>query len=154
MKEQDLDQILMLEAKSFPTPWTRRMFLFELFAPHSFSLVAGAGSHTNGDVVGYAIFRVVYGEVHIFNLATHPAFRRRGVAQSLLHHVIDLAYTRGGIIFFLEVRAGNEAAVNLYKKMGFSLCSVRRRYYVDTGEDALIMRLFYGGRVYERCVNE
>ena len=130
------------------------MFLYELHAPHSFSLVAAIDPHADSDIIGYIVFRIVYGEVHIFNLATHPAFRRRGAAQSLLHHVLNFAYTQGGIIYFLEARARNQAAINLYKKMGFTPWAIRRRYYVDTGEDALIMRLFYGGRLYEHCVNE
>ena len=93
-------------------------------------------------------------EVHILNLATHPAFRRLGIAHSLLLFALDFAYKRGGIAYLLEVRKGNEAALNLYEKVGFAPWRVRKNYYADTGEDALIMRLVCGDRTHETRVDE
>jgi ribosomal-protein-alanine N-acetyltransferase len=93
-------------------------------------------------------------EVRILNLATHPASRRLGIAHSLLQFALDFAYQRGGIVYLLEVRKSNEAAFNLYQKAGFTVWRVQRKYYADTDEDALIMRLFYGDRAYEKKGDE
>ena len=77
-------------------------------------------------------------------------FRKQGIAHALLLFALDFAYNKGGVMYFLEVRRGNQAALNLYRKVGFAAWRVRRNYYADTGEDALIMRLFYGDRIYAR----
>ena len=70
------------------------------------------------------------------------------MAHSLVLFSLDFSYRKGGILCLLEVRKRNRAAVNLYKKMGFAPWSIRRRYYVDTGEDAIVMKLFLGDRIY------
>jgi ribosomal-protein-alanine N-acetyltransferase len=93
-------------------------------------------------------------EVHILNLATHAAYRRLGIAHSLLLFSLDFTYKKGSIVYFLEVRRSNQAAIDLYRKVGFASWRVRRNYYADTGEDALIMRLFYGDRAYEKKGDE
>ena len=148
MREDHLEQVMEIERKSFPTPWTRGMFLHELTSPISFKFVATIPEEKGELVICYIIFWIVKGEVHILNLATRPSFRRLGVARSLLIFSLDFAYRRGGIVYLLEVRKGNQAARNLYQKMGFSSWGIRRKYYTDTGEDAVVMRLFCGDRTY------
>jgi ribosomal-protein-alanine N-acetyltransferase len=154
MRQDHLTQIMEIERASFPTPWTKSMFLQEVTSPHSFLFVATT-SKTRGDVVlCYIIFWMLMEEVHILNVATHPAYRRLGIAHSLLLFSLDFAYRRGGILYFLEVRRGNQAALNLYQKVGFATWRVRKKYYADTREDALIMRLFYGDRTYTQKGDE
>jgi len=149
MRREHLEQVMHIERKSFPTPWTRGMFLYELHSPISICLVATAVGKRKEEILGYVIFCVVKGEVHILNLATLPSFRRMGIARSLFLHTLHLSYQKGGVVYFLEVRKGNQAAINLYRRVGFAPWAVRKGYYGDTGEDAIIMRLFCGGRLFE-----
>jgi len=151
MRKDHIAQVMAIERKSFITPWTKEMFLYEMTAPFSFHFAATAVDEAGGDrVVCYIIFWILMEEVHILNLATHPDFRNRGIAHALLLFALDFSYKKGGMLYFLEVRRGNQAALNLYRKVGFAAWRVRRNYYADTGEDALIMRLFYGDRIYAR----
>ena len=154
MRREHIEQVLEIERASFPTPWTENMFLKELSSPLSYPFVV-TRSEARGDVVvGYIIFWMLMEEVHILNLATHTDYRRLGLAHSLLNFSLDFTYERGGIVYFLEVRRGNQAAIDLYRKVGFASWRVRRNYYADTGEDAIIMRLFYGDRAYEKKGDE
>jgi len=154
MRRDHIEQIMEIERASFPTPWTKSMFLDEFNSPLSFHFVATKPA-TKGDlVVCYIIFWMLMEEVHILNFATHPACRRLGIAHSLLLFSLDFAYRRGGILYLLEVRRGNQAALNLYQKAGFAAWRVRKNYYADTGEDALIMRLIFGDRIHEKKVDE
>ena len=154
MRRGHIEQVLEIERASFPTPWTKSMFLDKFNSPLSFQFVA-TNSERKGDLVlCYIMFWMFREEVHILNLATHPACRRLGIAHSLLLFSLDFAYTRGGILYLLEVRRGNQAALNLYRKVGFAPWRIRRNYYADTGEDALRMRLLFGDRTYEKKVDE
>ncbi len=130
------------------------MFLDELASPFSFHFIASHAEKRHGLVLSYIIFWMLKEEVHILNLATHPAFRRLGIAHSLLLFALDFSYRRGGILYLLEAREKNLAALHLYQKVGFVSCGVRKRYYADTGEDAILMRLFYGDRILEKKDNE
>ncbi len=150
MRRDHIAQVMEIEMVSFPTPWTKNMFFDEFRSPFSYHFVATT-PQTKGDLVlSYIIFWMLMEEVHILNLATHPDSRRLGIAHSLLLFSLDFAYNKGGILYFLEVRKGNQSALNLYQKLGFTAWRVRRNYYADTGEDALVMRLFYGDRIYAK----
>ena len=154
MKREHIKQVLEIERASFRTPWSKGMFLDEITSPLSHHFVV-TKPETGGEVViCYIIFWMLMEEVHILNVATHPACRRLGIAYSLLHFALDFAYRKGGIVYFLEVRRGNQAAIDLYKKVGFASWRIRSNYYADTGEDALIMRFFYGDRLYEKKGDE
>lgn len=146
MDKDHLEQIMEIERISFPTPWTEKMFLDELASSLSFHFVAFQREKRCDCVLCYIIFWMFKEEVHILNLATHPAFRRLGIAHSLLLFTLDFSYRRGGILYLLEARERNQAALDLYRKVGFASCGVRKKYYVDTGEDAILMGLFYGDR--------
>jgi ribosomal-protein-alanine N-acetyltransferase len=150
MDQSHLKQVMEIERISFPTPWTEKMFLEELASPLSFHFVASRREGHRDLVMSYIIFWMFREEVHILNLATHPAFRRLGVAHSLLLFIIDFSYNRGGIVYLLEVREKNQPALNLYQKLGFSSSGIRKKYYVDTGENAVLMGLFYGDRKHEK----
>ena len=168
MDKNHLEQVIEIERASFPTPWTEKMFLEELASPLtkgsppvSFHFVASRrernltkGSPPADFVLCYIIFWMFREEVHILNLATHPDFRRLGIAHSLLLFALDFSYRRGAILYLLEAREGNQPALQLYQKLGFASCGVRRKYYPDTGEDTILMGLFYGDRKDEKKDHE
>jgi len=137
MNPSDLDEIMAIERDSFSYPWSPRFFLQELRVPCARSLLAVA----NGRTVGYIIYWLLPKEVDIHNLAVHPTCRQRGIGRSLLQGVIDEAKRNGSSRVTLEVRKSNAAAQRLYHSLGFVERGVRRGYYSDDGEDALVMVL-------------
>ncbi len=134
---QDLDEIIAIEQVSFPTPWPRQFFDMELKSSKSYKRV----SKINGAVVGYIIALKVYDEVHILNLAVHPEYRRKGIGRGLLSECLRYFSDKGIRSAILEVRVRNKNAIMLYEKAGFKSIGLRRKYYSDTGEDALVMKL-------------
>ncbi len=142
MDEGDLQEVLTIERLSFPSPWTAGAFRAEM-APPGFAFV----SEREGRVVGYIVFRLILQEVHILNLAVDPLHRRGGIGRQLLRFCIDVCSSQGAVVFWLEVREGNLPAISLYRRMGFAVRGRRPGYYRDTGEDALLMELFLGGRI-------
>lgn len=136
MAADDLDEVIWVEQSSFRTPWTRGMFADELKNPDmAHYLTARYQDH----VVGYMGFWLVQDEAHITNLAVHPAFRRRGLGERLLLALLRQAKRLGARRATLEVRASNEPAKLLYAKHGFQVIAIRRGYYTDNQEDALVM---------------
>lgn len=133
----NISQILEIEKISFPTPWHSYIFELELKKPRTLQLVSKFGDQ----VTGYIISWMMYDEIHILNVAVHPDFRRKGIARKLLSDVIEYFYPRGARSVILEVRMNNKAAQNLYESMGFRTLRIRKKYYTDTGEDAIVMYL-------------
>ena len=134
----DVPAVTELDRLSFSMPWPERSFRFEVTNnPSSRSWVAESG----GRVVGALVAWVLVDELHIATLATHPDFRRQGIAQALLTHGLKLAAQEGVLSSFLEVRASNEAAQALYRKFGYEEIGRRPRYYKDNNEDAILMTL-------------
>ncbi len=137
MGPSDLDGVMAIEEVSFPTPWSRRMFLEDFSREFSDTLVA-AGA--DDEVLGYAVCWTIAGESHLLNIAVHTARRGKGIGRALLSECIRRAARAGASVIFLEVRAGNEAAQRLYRSMGFVFRGIRKGYYTDTGgEDAVIL---------------
>lgn len=135
MREEHLDQVYRIEKVSFPTPWSRASFLGELKNDFARYLVAAKDER----VLGYAGMWLILDEAHVTNLAVHPDYRGRGVGRALMAGLMWLAVCLGAVRMTLEVRVSNEAAIGLYKRLGFRQEGRRRGYYSDTGEDALIM---------------
>jgi ribosomal-protein-alanine N-acetyltransferase len=144
MQTADLDAVLEIERASFVTPWSRRAFLHELernrvaeawVAREEVEAAPGG----RGPVVGYLCLWVVADEVHVTNLAVHPAQRGRGIGRLLLGTVLARRRGLGARRAFLEVRPGNVEARRLYRSLGFREVGRRRGYYMDTGEDALVL---------------
>jgi len=130
----DLPQVIAIERRAFPTPWSLAMFVLELSKPSGICLVAS----TEGRVVGYLIcsrYDVVW---HVMNVAIDPARRREGIATALLEHLFAQA-DKPGEQYTLEVRTSNDPAIALYERFGFESAGVRPGYYHDNKEDALIM---------------
>ncbi len=131
-----LDQVLEVEQLSFTTPWSRFSFQTELNQnPHALYLVGKC----QGRVVAYAGTWIIFDESHITNIAIHPSWRGRGFSHQLLIALLAASRERGAKRATLEVRTANTVAQALYLKHGFKFCGIRRGYYADTGEDALIM---------------
>ncbi|MDX9999927.1 MAG: ribosomal protein S18-alanine N-acetyltransferase [Polyangia bacterium] len=137
----DLEAICEIEQISFPTPWSRQALADELDRPWSiFRVLKGRG----GELLAYLNYWVVYDEVHVLNVATHPSHRRRGYARLLLGQMVLLARKNACREVQLEVRPSNLAARRLYESLGFAKVGVRPGYYPDSGEDALLYRLETG----------
>jgi ribosomal-protein-alanine N-acetyltransferase len=136
LRAQDLDAVEVIERVSYPTPWSRAMFAAELQKPSSLALGAYGES---GELVGYAIVSRYVDAWHLMNIAVVPEFRRRGIARSLLERLFEVtaADLRRG--YTLEVRVSNADAIRLYERLGFEARGIRRGYYTDNREDALIM---------------
>ena len=132
----DLDEIEEIERASYPTPWSRSMFAGELAKPSSLSLGAFDPA---GSLVGYLIISRYVDAWHVMNVAVAPARRGRGVATALLERLFES--TAGDVSrgYTLEVRVSNVGAIRLYERLGFRPRGVRRGYYTDNREDALIM---------------
>jgi [ribosomal protein S18]-alanine N-acetyltransferase len=130
----DLPQVIALERRAFPTPWSLAMFVLELSKPGGVCLAA----RRDGTLVGYLICSRYDTVWHIMNVAVDPASRRTGVAITLLLELFE-GVGDDNARFTLEVRTSNSAAIALYERFGFRAAGTRRRYYQDNGEDALIM---------------
>jgi ribosomal-protein-alanine N-acetyltransferase len=134
----DLPQVIAIERRAFPTPWSLAMFVLELSKPSSICLAAVEGDGSaRGPLVGYLVCSRYADAWHLMNIAVDPPFRRRGIGAALLARLLeqagaDAAYT-------LEVRPSNRPAIELYQRFGFRSAGMRPRYYQDTGEDAVIM---------------
>jgi len=139
MSGADLPEIMKIERAAFTTPWSEALFRQELRFSLSRSLVAKVQGAAGRETVGYIVYWVIAGEVHVNNLAVRPDARRKGVATGLVEKALRGACAEGATCCTLEVRLSNEAARRLYEKFGFTVRGVRRRYYVESGEDALIM---------------
>lgn len=148
MKESDLEEVLMIEASSFSSPWTEEMFLHELLrASISWCFVAksrAGKSNTAGleeKVLGYICFWIIGDEMQIANLAIHPSWRRKGVGRGLLSYALEFGHLRRARVVVLEVRASNVGAQHLYRSFGFQVVAMRKGYYQSPPEDALVMAL-------------
>src|SRR5712692_2445966 len=134
----EIDAVLGIERASFTNPWTREMYVSEL-ANRGVSFCFLAKEASGGRVAGFCSFWHVLDELHINNLAVLPELRRRGVASALLAHVLAQGARFGARRATLEVRRSNDAARLLYGRFGFSIAGVRRGYYTNPLEDALIL---------------
>jgi ribosomal-protein-alanine N-acetyltransferase len=128
----ELDQI------SFSLPWPERSFRFEVADnPASRCWVA----EVDGRIAGMIVAWLFVDEVHIATIATHPDFRRQGIAQKILAHTLRYTMDEGAITSFLEVRESNLVAQEMYRKFGYENTGRRKRYYKDNDEDAILMTL-------------
>ena len=132
----DLDAIEQIERVSYPTPWSRSMFTSELAKPGSRSLAA---LDDDGSVIGYLVISKHVDAWHVMNVAVAPAHRRRGVASALIARLLEVTRSDAERGHTLEVRVSNVGAIALYERFGFQRRGVRRGYYTDNREDAVIM---------------
>jgi ribosomal-protein-alanine N-acetyltransferase len=137
LTQRDLEAIDRIERRSYPTPWSRSMFASELAKPSSVSL--GAYDNETGELVGYLVISRYVDAWHVMNVAVVPERRRQGIASALFDRLFEVTGNDGRRGYTLEVRISNQAAIKLYERLGFQSRGVRRGYYTDNREDALIM---------------
>jgi ribosomal-protein-alanine N-acetyltransferase len=136
LEAEDLDAVEAIERESYRTPWSRSMFDAELRKPSSLALGAFAAADV---LVGYAFVSRYVDAWHVMNVAVADAYRRRGVASALLERLFEVTGADPRRGYTLEVRVSNAGAIRLYERLGFEARGIRRGYYTDNREDALIM---------------
>ncbi|TDT62438.1 ribosomal-protein-alanine N-acetyltransferase [Fonticella tunisiensis] len=139
MADMDLshvDDVVLIERLSFTTPWTKEAFISELTRNKCarYRIIL-----KDGRVIAYGGMWIMLDEAHITNIAVHPEFRGIGLGSMLMEDMISVARENGVHAMTLEVRVSNTHAIGLYKKYGFAEIAIRKGYYQDTGEDAIIM---------------
>lgn len=138
MSINDVEQVIAIDRVSFSLPWPERSFRYELTDnPASRCWVA----EVDGKIVGMIVVWLIVGEAHVATLATHPDFRRQGIAKKMLSYALLHLKNEGAQSSFLEVRQSNLAAQEMYRKFGYEEAGIRRRYYKDNDEDALLMTM-------------
>jgi ribosomal-protein-alanine N-acetyltransferase len=136
MREEDIDQVLEIEHASFTTPWSREAFYNELNM-NKFAVYIVV--EVDKKVVGYCGVWIVIDEAHVTNIAILPEYRGRKLGEALMQNLFDVARTMGAKSMTLEVRITNYVAQSLYRKFGFQKGGLRKNYYTDNQEDALVM---------------
>jgi ribosomal-protein-alanine N-acetyltransferase len=136
LEAEHLDDVEEIERASYPTPWSRAMFAAELRKPGSLALGAFLDDDT---IVGYAFVSRYVDAWHVMNIAVTPSYRRRGIATTLLERLLEVTAGDPRRGHTLEVRVSNVGAIRLYESLGFQSRGIRRGYYTDNREDALIM---------------
>ena len=136
LRMRDLGAIEQIERRAYPTPWSRSMFASELAKASSICLGAFG---EDDDLLAYLIISRYVDAWHVMNIAVDPQYQRRGIATMLMEELFDLTSTDGRRGYTLEVRVSNAGAIRLYEQLGFKGRGVRRGYYTDNREDALIM---------------
>jgi ribosomal-protein-alanine N-acetyltransferase len=157
MREEDIPQVVEIEKIAFSRPWTKSIFKAVLLLPYAAYYVAVEDGETGADavntvltgqesaefvpgkIVGVCGVKKIFEEGDISNVAVHPDYRGRGISRKMLEVLMREACEDGVQAFTLEVRAGNEIAVNLYESLGFRTEGIRPRFYDDPVEDGLIM---------------
>lgn len=137
MKEEDIDDILDISSLSFAISWSKDSYIQELTNPIAKYLVV----KIDNKIVGFIGTWIILDEAHITNIAIHPNYRKQGIASELLTKFLNYCKSQGCRAFTLEVRSGNKAAQALYKKHNFKEDGIRKGYYEDNKEDAIIMWL-------------
>jgi [ribosomal protein S18]-alanine N-acetyltransferase len=141
MADKDLVEVVELEEATGLNRWGYEAYRRELFKnPNSIMLVA-RNQYPGPRVVGFFAGWIVEDELHVNNIASHPDYRKVGIGQNLMEAAIDESRMRGVSFVLLEVRASNEPAQSLYKKLGFNFIGRRRDYYRAPTEDAFVMKL-------------
>ena len=135
MLEVDLDQVVEIEKASMPSPWSRELFEAELKRDMARYFVA----EKDGKVAGYMGYWEAPQEAHIINLAIGPSYRNRGIGQQMMEYCMEFAKKKGANLATLEVRESNESARRMYEKCGFRFVAIRKKYYSDNQEDAVVM---------------
>ena len=138
MRRRHLRKILNIEARVYPRPWSASLFLSEMTQRNSRSYIV---ARNEGEVVGYAGMMFTGYEAHVTNIAVDPDFHGRKVGTRMLLTIITEAIARGCETISLEVRVTNTVAQTMYGKFGFHVVGLRKGYYIETHEDALVMEV-------------
>lgn len=137
MEDKDIDEVLEISSLSFSLPWSKSSYIQELTNPVAKYFVA----KIDNKVVGFIGTWIILDESHITNVAVHPNYRKQGIASILLKELLNYCKNQRCVAYTLEVRSGNIAARLLYEKYNFKQDGIRKGYYEDNKEDAIIMWL-------------
>lgn len=141
-KSSDLDDIYELDVQTFAMPWSKEALSYDILEnDNAFVIVA----EYEGEFAGYADIWTVLDEADLYSIAVRVDFRRKGIGDAIMLAMTEMLSANGVATINLEVRVSNMPAIKLYKKYGFNECGVRPGYYLDNGEDALIMKRETGG---------
>ena len=136
-KRSDLDDIYELDVQTFAMPWSKEALSYDILEnDNAFVIVA----EYEGEFAGFADIWTVLGEADLNSIAVRVDFRRKGIGDAIMFAMTEMISANGVETINLEVRVSNIPAIKLYKKYGFKECGVRPGYYLDNGEDALIMK--------------
>ncbi|MDQ1148014.1 ribosomal-protein-alanine N-acetyltransferase [Bacillus sp. SORGH_AS 510] len=136
MRDEDIDQVLEVEHASFTTPWSREAFYNEL---HNNKFAVYIVLEDDNKIIGYCGTWVVIDEAHVTNVAIMPGYRGKKLGEALMTKLMSVAREMGARSMTLEVRVTNHIAQSLYRKLGFQDGGIRKNYYSDNQEDALVM---------------
>ncbi len=150
MRDEDLARVSAIDQISFSQPWPDDAYRYELHNnPKSRSFVAEIRKTNKGlEVVGVIVVWLILDEAHIATLAVDPGYRGKGIGRKLVAEAMKEAVRQGANVATLEVRASNDAARSLYQDFGFKVVGRRLRYYLDNGEDAILMTVDGLGEMY------
>lgn len=140
MNKKDLDEIHAIETKSFSDPWSKYSMETMLEENNQAHCIVGT---FGGEIVGYAFTWIVVDEMHIGDIAVKEDFRNQRVGTKVLKSLLETAKNRGCTVCWLEVRQSNNVARQLYDRFGFVQVAVRKKYYSDNGENALILAKYF-----------
>jgi ribosomal-protein-alanine N-acetyltransferase len=143
MELADLPAVIELDQRSFSLPWPASSFKFEI-ENNPVSRCWVVETQIEGEppvLIAMIVIWLIVDEAHVATIAVHPAYRRQHIAQRLLSFALIDAYHSGAVKSFLEVRRGNLAAITMYQRFGYQQVGIRRKYYQDNGEDAVLMDL-------------
>jgi len=135
LTESDLDELMLIENESFTMPWSRQSYETELQNQYATYLVCDF----EGEIAAYAGMWTLFEEAHITNVAVGKKYRGRGMGQVLMLEEEKIARAKGAELILLEVRVSNTVAVEMYRELGFVPTGLRKEYYTDNQEDALVM---------------
>lgn len=136
MTIEDIDQVHRIESSSFSLPWTKESFYYEMTEnEHAYYIVAESGNR----LVGFCGMWLIMDQCHITNIAISPEERGKKLGERLMKEAIEVAKANGAKTMTLEARVSNHVAQNLYRKLGFQNGGIRKRYYSDNLEDAIVM---------------
>jgi ribosomal-protein-alanine N-acetyltransferase len=141
MGTEHIEDVISIERSSFLLPWPKDLFIREINADYAQNFICTAEKGISEEVIGYIFAWTIGNECTINKIACHYNYRRRGAGSFLLKHLIEESFITGARIYYLEVRKYNEAALSFYRKYGFNQIAIRKGYYSDTKEDAVIMKL-------------
>lgn len=139
MRAEHTARLAELEKLCFSEPWSENALLEEIDNPAAYFIAAVDGE----EVLGYGGMHTVFGESYIDNIAVFPEYRGRGVGRAVTQALIEKAKENGGVFITLEVRASNTPAITLYTSLGFETVGVRKHFYTEPEEDAVLMTLFF-----------
>lgn len=142
MNNDDIDQVIWIDEESFPNPWPRHSYHYEINQnanSRAWVLEVVKGEGGKKEIAAMAVLWIVLDEVHIGTIAVHPSYRGVGLGKFFLTRILEKTFEEGVIKAFLEVRKSNQAAIRLYQSLGFTIDGIRKEYYRDNREDALMM---------------